>query len=344
MTTTENTQPATFDNNKPPVDPISYLGMIFNADGTITRKDEPLQTPTTFDFTLPPVFTQDITINQSNNTGARIYVHRKALESTTTTELLPVIVYVHGGGFVVGRASSPIFHYFCSLMAVEIPALIVSVDYRLAPEHRLPAAYHDCVEVLQWIKNSPHELLTKYGDLSNCYIMGGSAGGNIAYHAPAFLKDVDLNPVIIKGLVLFQPFFGGTKRTESELRHVNDLVLPLTVSDVMWDLGLPDGVDRDHEYCNPTVETELRVCDWIKKLGLRVMVKGCDGDPLVDRQVELVKMMNEKDIEVVSSFDEGNFHGIDLFDPSYALSLCLVIKDFIFSAQSTLDVEDEDDK
>lgn len=331
MATTENTQPATIKT--PAVDPFSYLGMVFNADGTITRKT--LQSPTTFDPTIFPVFTKDIIINQSNNTGVRIYVPRKALESTST-ELLPVIIYVHGGGFVIGSSSSSLFHNFCSLMAVEIPALIVSVDYRLAPEHRLPAAYHDCVEVLQWIKSSPHELLAKYGDLSKCYIMGGSAGGNIAYHAPAFVKDVDLNPVTIKGLVLIQPFFSGTKRTESELRHVNNLVLPLNVNDTMWELGLPDGADRDHEYCNPTVESELRVCDWIRKLGLRVMVKGCDGDPLRDRQVELVKMMNEKGIQVVSSFDQGYFHGIDLFDPSYAKSLCLAIKDFISTPHSTI--------
>ncbi|XP_074361621.1 carboxylesterase 1-like [Apium graveolens] len=220
-------------------------------------------------------------------------------------------------------------------MAVETPALIVSVDYRLAPEHRLPAAYQDIVEVLQWIKTSPHELLVKYGDLSKCYIMGGSAGGNIAYHAPAFIKDVDLKPMIIEGLVLIQPYFGGTKRTESELRHVNNPTLPLHVNDVMWDLGLPDGADRDHEYCNPTVESKLGVCDWIRKLGLRVMVKGCDGDPLRDRQVELVKMMNERGIEVVSSFDEGYFHGIDVFDPSYAKSLCLAIRNFISPAHET---------
>ncbi|KAL4604300.1 hypothetical protein ACB092_10G183600 [Castanea dentata] len=94
--------------------------------------------------------------------------------------------------------------------------------------HRLPAAYDDAVETLHLIKTNQDEWITKYADFSNTFIMGTSAGGNVAYHA-------------------------GLRRTESELRLVNDPVLPLFVNDLMWELSLQIGVDLDHEYCNPTV-------------------------------------------------------------------------------------------
>lgn len=73
------------------------------------------------------------------------------------------------------------FQNFCTILAVETKSVIVSVDNRLAPEHRLPEAYDDCVEALHWIKTTQDEWLTKYADLSNCFLMGISAGGNIVY-------------------------------------------------------------------------------------------------------------------------------------------------------------------
>ncbi|KAK8655996.1 hypothetical protein V6N13_108558 [Hibiscus sabdariffa] len=66
---------------------------------------------------------------------------------------------------------------------------------------------------------------------------------------------------------------------------MNDPVMPPVVSDVMWDLALPIGVDRDHEYSNPTVGGGLEV-EKVKLVGWRVLVNGCDGDPLVERQME----------------------------------------------------------
>ncbi|KAM1034357.1 hypothetical protein PS1_038042 [Malus domestica] len=57
------------------------------------------------------------------------------------------------------------------------------VEYRLASEQRLPAAYEDAVETLYFIKTTSDNWLRDYADLSNCYLMGSSPGGNIAYHA-----------------------------------------------------------------------------------------------------------------------------------------------------------------
>ena len=111
--------------------------------------------------------------------------------------------------------------------------MIVSVDYRLAPEHRLPAAYYDALEVLHWIKTTQEHWLIQYADLSSCFIMGDSGGGNVAYHAAllAAAQVDDLLPLKIRGLILLKPFFGGVKRTESELRLANQPIVPPSSTD-----------------------------------------------------------------------------------------------------------------
>ncbi|XVF05268.1 hypothetical protein REPUB_Repub05bG0157300 [Reevesia pubescens] len=143
------------------------------------------------------------------------------------------------------HADIVLFHDFCSDLAKIVPAIVVSVDYRLAPEHRLPATYDDAGEALHWIKITQEEWVRDYADLSNCYLMGSSAGSNIAYHVGLQVAGVvhELEPLKIKGLVLNYPLFGGIQRSALESRLINDPILPPIVSDVMWDLSLPIGVD-----------------------------------------------------------------------------------------------------
>ncbi|GMN51220.1 hypothetical protein TIFTF001_020370 [Ficus carica] len=64
-----------------------------------------------------------------------------------------------------------------------LTAVVVSVDYRLAPMHHLLAAYEDAVEALHWIKSADDVWLRQFADVSKCFLMDTSAGGNISYHA-----------------------------------------------------------------------------------------------------------------------------------------------------------------
>ncbi|XVE81031.1 hypothetical protein DITRI_Ditri15bG0030300 [Diplodiscus trichospermus] len=233
-------------------------------------------------------------------------------------------------------AASTIFHVFCSNMALELQAIIVSVDYRLAPEHRLPAAYDDAMEALHWIKTTQEEWLKRYADFATCFLMGTSSGGNMAYQAGlrAAKEADDLKPLKIQGLILHQPFFGGYEKVESELRLVNDPILAPGVSDLLWELALPIGADSDHEYCNPAAGEGPKHLEKLASVGWRVLVTGCDGDPLIDRQVGVVKLMEEKGVKVVSHFSAGDHHGVDIMKPAKAKGLFLVLKDFISSASA----------
>ncbi|KAG2322220.1 hypothetical protein Bca52824_015433 [Brassica carinata] len=108
----------------------------------------------------------------------------------------------------------------------------------------------------------------KLCDLSRIFLVGDSAGGNIAHHVAARLAAAadDLKPLRIEGTVLIQPFFGGEARTESELRVENNAkssVLTLAASDAWWRLALPRGANREHRYCKPVkkmVVTRTLVC------------------------------------------------------------------------------------
>ncbi|OMO51004.1 Alpha/beta hydrolase-3 [Corchorus capsularis] len=320
---------ATENETLPSADPFKLLQITLNPDGTLTRHINLGKTSPNPDNSNIAVLSKDITINPSNKTWVRIF-----LPIPKPSTRLPVFLYFHGGGFIIGSPDDTAFHEFCSTMATELHVIIVSASYRLGPEHRLPAAYDDAMEALYWIKTSNEIWLENYADFSNVFVMGISAGGNVAFQLGLRAAEQvdDLLPLKIKGLILHHPFIGGVERTESELRSDAPLFLPC-VSDLIWELSLPVGVDRDHEYCNPMVGSSKSssAFEKIKRLGWRVFVAGCHGDQLIDRQIELVKIMEEAEIQVVSRFVGGS-HGLELFDHSKAKELFVALKDFMLSS------------
>ena len=159
--------------------------------------------------------------------------------------------------------------------------------------------------------------------------MGTSAGGNIAYHAAlrALDVDMDINPIQIKGLILNQPFFGGVERTPSEEKLSRNPYLPVSASDLMWLLSLPLGSDRDHEYSNPLDVVNPKITSLP-----RCLIRGFEGDALVDRMKGLAKLLDAHGVKVVSKFEEGGFHGAEVSDPRVVQELFSQLKDFIYSS------------
>uniref|UniRef100_A0A164TW22 Alpha/beta hydrolase fold-3 domain-containing protein n=2 Tax=Daucus carota subsp. sativus TaxID=79200 RepID=A0A164TW22_DAUCS len=309
-----------------------HLKAVPNPDGSLTRSEIFPSVPPTLQLQAnSPSETQlalskDIHLHNSNITFLRLF--RPANHAAK----LPVIIDFHGSGFVVCSAASAPFHEMWTYGSAFVPALIISVEYRLAPEHRLPAAYDDAMEAVMWVRDQAREVngrdpwMEELADYSNVYIMGASAGGNIAYHANLSALDADISPVQIKGIILNQPFFGGVQRTQSEERLSTNPSLPLNVSDLMWQLALPLGSDRDHEYSNPLIKCNPK----IKQL-TRCLIRGFEGDPLVDRIKGLVKMLEASGVHVVAKIQDGGFHGADVFDESKMKELFSQIKDFIYA-------------
>ena len=88
---------------------------------------------------------------------------------------LPVVAYFHGGGWVQGDLET--HHGLCARLATHAGALVVAVDYRLAPEHKFPAAVDDCLAAYRWLRAHARDL---GGDAGRVAVAGDSAGGNLS--------------------------------------------------------------------------------------------------------------------------------------------------------------------
>ncbi|KAH9302252.1 hypothetical protein KI387_013835, partial [Taxus chinensis] len=190
---------------------------------------------------------------------ARIYLPLPPHTKTNTR--LPVLLFFHASGFCALSPATPVVHRMCLLWAAKLGVIIVCVKHRLAPEHRLPAAYEDSIAALQWLQamksTEPGAVtvdpwLHSHADLSNIFVAGESAGGNIANHVGMWAAAQD-GEMQVKGIILLCPFFGGEDRTASEEVGLSRMATALQ-TDTTWRLALPVGSNRDHPFCNPVGE------------------------------------------------------------------------------------------
>ncbi|KAL6569421.1 hypothetical protein OROMI_013935 [Orobanche minor] len=283
---------------------------------------------------------RDIPLNPKNKTHIRLFRPRNIPPETK----LPLIIHFYGGGFMWPGHKTIIYTELCNRLAAHSPAVIAAVGHRLTPEHRLPAAYDDAVEAINWAKSQAMAAAAgRYGecdpwmeelvDFSRVFLKGLGSGGNIAYQAALRALDLDLEPLKIVGLIMNQPLFGGLQRTESEIKYAGNPFFPLHVTDLAWSLSLPEGADRSHEYCDPS--TFGSHWDNIGRLPTTV-VRTCQEDMLVDRQQEFAKMLAARGVHVVPQFYEGGHHAVDIMDPIFAQALCDDIRDFVSSTYTAL--------
>ncbi|WJZ90234.1 hypothetical protein VitviT2T_009395 [Vitis vinifera] len=165
----------------------------------------------------------------------------------STTEIVPVILFFHGGSFTHSSANSAIYDYFCRRLVGNCKAVVVSVNYRRSPEHRYPCAYDDGWAALKWVK-SRSWLQSGKDSKVHVYLAGDSSGGNITHHVAVRAAESGIE---VLGNILLHPMFGGQERTESEKRLDGKYFVTIQDRDWYWRAFLPEGEDRDHPACNP---------------------------------------------------------------------------------------------
>ncbi|KAJ7973404.1 Gibberellin receptor [Quillaja saponaria] len=202
------------------------------------------------------VFSFDVIIDPETNLLSRIYrpapeegplLNIVDLQKPATSEVLPVIIFFHGGSFAHSSANSAIYDTLCRRLVCICKAVVVSVNYRRAPEDRYPGAYDDGWTALKWV-NSRSWLQSKKDMKVHIFLAGDSSGGNIVHNVA--LRAVESGFEVL-GNILLNPMFGGQERTESEKRLDGKYFVTIQDRDWYWRAFLPEGEDRDHPACNP---------------------------------------------------------------------------------------------
>ena len=127
---------------------------------------------------LNGVRTKDVVVSSHPKVIARIFLP----ESLTPGEKIPVLLYFHRGGFCIESALSACYTPYTSSIASACKVIVVSVDYRLAPEHQIPACYDDSWEALKWVVShasgsGPDPGLNQHGDLGRVFFLAGDSPG-----------------------------------------------------------------------------------------------------------------------------------------------------------------------
>ncbi|CAN6167222.1 unnamed protein product [Urochloa humidicola] len=225
------------------------------------------------------VASKDVVLDTGTGLTVRLFLPKLQLQEPSIKKKLPILVYFHGGGFILESAKSATYHNYLTSLAAAAGVLAVSVDYRLAPEHRLPAAYDDCWAALRWAVSSAHndDWLAAHGDASRVFVAGDSAGGNIVHNVlmRASSSEEDHKPRI-EGAVMLHPFFGGSKAIEGEPEHA------VAITEKVWPFACPDAVGgADDPRINPTAPGAVAA---LERLGSeRVLVCAAAKDWLVAR-------------------------------------------------------------
>jgi acetyl esterase len=208
---------------------------------------------------------------------------------------LPVYVYFHGGGWVIGDLES--HDQLCRALANAIPAIVVSVDYRLAPEHKFPAAAEDAIAATRWIAANGRRIGI---DAAKLAVGGDSAGGNLAAVVSIDARDHGGPKLAFQFLVY--PATDMRMGWPSLERHAQQL--PLTRAGMNWFIN--------HYLRDPGEKTDWRASPLLAKslTGLPpALVLTAGFDPLCDEGEAYAEALRKAGVAVTRERFEGQVHG-----------------------------------
>ncbi|XP_062024885.1 2-hydroxyisoflavanone dehydratase-like [Rosa rugosa] len=253
-------------------------------DGRVEKFHNTQKVPPSTD-SVTGVQSKDVLISPEPAVSARIFLPK----IHDPTQKLPILFYIHGGGFCLESAFSPMFHKHLTSLAAEANAIAVSVEYGLFPDRPIPACYDDSWAALKWVqshstRSGTDPWLNQYADFNRVFLGGDSGGANICHSLAVRVGSIGLPGVKVAGMVMVHPFFGGS-----------------AVDDEMWLYMCPEnGGVQDRRLRPPAEDLAKLGCD-------RVLIFFAEKDHL--RQVgqwycdELKKSEWGGSVEVVEHED-----------------------------------------
>lgn len=260
------------------------------------------------------VFSKDTVIVPETRVSARLY--RPSLAKAS--QKLPLVIYFHGGGFFISSTADPLYHRSLNKLVAEANIVLVSVDYRLAPENSLPAAYEDSWAALNWVAAHAGEgdgkeaWLKDYADFGRVFLGGDSCGANMTHHLTLKLKGSELSRELkIEGVAMIHPYFWGKDPVGVEkIDHVRRSMV-----DNWWTFICPSHKGCDDPFINPFADgspsLEGLACN-------RVLVIVADKDLLRDRGKLYYEKLLSSGWKGTAKLVEirGEDHVFHIFDPN----------------------------
>lgn len=218
-------------------------------------------------------------------------------------EVLPAVLYFHGGAFVLTYASShlqTVAHY-----ANQVRCSVFLVDYRLAPQHAFPKGFEDCYAALEWVAREAEWLFV---DDRRLVVMGDSAGGTLA--AGVAQKALDDRGPALRGQALVYPALDRHCRTHSATSYLDAPVFNGVANRRMWEVYLANYPGGDiPPYAAPADRDALA--------GLPpAYVETAEFDPLCDEGRAYARRLQDAGVPVTEHHPAGTIHGYDMMAPN----------------------------
>ncbi len=251
--------------------------------GRVVSNPEPPELASVEPLTIP---------SPAGSIPARIYTPTRLRKANG---LAPGLVFFHGGGWVIGDLDS--HDVVCRKLADEGELMVVSVDYRLAPEHKFPAAVDDAIASTKWIAENAKQ----FGiDALRLMVGGDSAGGNLA--AVVAISARDGNGPDIAGQVLIYPAIDFAMTHPSHKEPETSILLTHSVIRWFRDHYLSGAADVHDWRASPARARTL--------IGLPpAYVLTAGADPLRDEGDEYARRLKEAGVAVTHRSFPGQFHG-----------------------------------
>ena len=206
-----------------------------------------------------------------------------------------MLVFYHGGGYVIGDLDT--HDYVCRKFANAVGCAVVSVDYRLAPEHKFPAAVEDSAAALRWVVDQAKALSI---DPTRVAVGGDSAGGNLSANMAHMARNGDVPQVCFQ--VLLYP---GTDMSMSQASYQKDFSqFPLSLESCRYFLGhyLRGDQDKIDWRASPLLAPDFR--------GLApAFVLTAGYDPIADEGIEYAHKLKNNDVPVTMVHMSDQMHG-----------------------------------
>lgn len=207
----------------------------------------------------------------------------------------PVLVFFHGGGWVVGDLDT--HDHLCRYLAAHAGIVVAALDYRLAPEHKFPAAFADACAAVRWVTSRADEIGI---DRTRVAVGGDSAGGNLAAAVALTMRDEGDVPLALQALIY--PAVNFTADNESLRNNATGYMLTRAAMEQFTDWYLPTRIARTDPRASPQLAAEHS--------GVApAVVITAEYDPLRDEGAQYAKTLKQAGVAVEHHDYAGMIHG-----------------------------------